>query len=392
MKSIGLFWNSKKVIDGQVVECPYSEDCDKAKNVSSSNVQDKFEVHLNLWNTKTIDKVTKKDHKLYALDFGVVCPLSISELVLLLPFEIATSDFIDLASWLANDKDLLCTVFNDNLTISSKPSNSYHLVENEKKSLSYILYELSSENIVDLNYSQDNGYTVLKIVNNLEQGILDKAANIYVRFRILLNDMNAFAIQRQVSNDWFQSAFSSCYMFDFRLNDVRELDKKVKEKLCHDGYQMAKLKKVHFFYMADADESIENGSAMMLDSRLLETQRWHSYFGSNTELKRENLAHHWKKCQNTDKNGSGGTKNDLASFDDFCLFFKVVYTHYKFDRVLLYSFIVLLLGFLASAIVSFLQSLCELAEIKWIWAFWLAIILCVSFIFVICLKFRCRMN
>lgn len=43
MKSIGLFWNSKQVIGGQVLECPYSEDCDKAKIVSSQNVQEKFE-------------------------------------------------------------------------------------------------------------------------------------------------------------------------------------------------------------------------------------------------------------------------------------------------------------------------------------------------------------
>lgn len=387
MKSLGLFWKNKESDD---IVCPNREKCDRVG--SSTHVHEKFEVHLNLWNTEVIDNVTRKNEKLYALDFGVVCPIGISELVLLLPFKITDGDFFDLASRLANDKDLLCTVFNDNLIISSKPSNSYHKIENENKSLSLILYELSTENIVDLKYYPNNGYTVLKIVNNLEQGTFDKGAKLYVRFRIRLKDMSVFAIQRQVSNDWFQSAFSSCYMFDIRLNDVRELDKKVKEKLCHDGYQMAKLKKVHFFYMADADESIENGSAMMLDSRLLETQRWHSYFGSNTELKRENLAHHWKKCQKIDKNGSCGAMDDLAPFDDFCLFFKVVYTHYKFDRVLLYSFIVLLLGFLASAIVSFLQSLCELAEIKWIWGFWLAIIICVSIIFVLCLEFRCRMN
>lgn len=389
MKSLGLFWKNKESDD---IVCPNREKCDRVG--SSTHVHEKFEVHLNLWNTEVIDNVTRKNEKLYALDFGVVCPIGISELVLLLPFKITDGDFFDLASRLANDKDLLCTVFNDNLIISSKPSNSYHKIENENKSLSLILYELSTENIVDLKYYPNNGYTVLKIVNNLEQGTFDKGAKLYVRFRIRLKDMSVFAIQRQVSNDWFQSAFSSCYMFDIRLNDVRELDKKVKEKLFHDGYQMAKLEKVHFFYMADADESVENGSAMMLDSRLLETQRWHSYFGSNTELKKENLAHHWKKyhVQKIKDGNNVNEKGDIVPFDDFCLFFKVVYTHYKLDRVLWYCFIVLLLGFIASAIVSFLQSLCEFAQIEWIWAFWLTIIIVVSSIFVLCLKYRCRMN
>ncbi len=393
MKSIGLFWKPSE--QEKENTCPHKEECKIIKQ-DVAKKEDEFEIHINFWNTEINDVVSHKRKHLYALDFGVVCPLNLKELVLLIPAKVEKDQFVDLVSRLASDRELMCTVFNENLTIASKPTKSYHLIGNENESLLYLLYELSNENIVDINYSRDNGYTVIKIANNLETIPPKTAKNIYVRFRILLNDVHAFSIQRNVSNDWFQSAFSSSYMFDFRLNDVRELDKKVSEKLKHDHYEMAKLNKVHFFYMADADEVVENGSSMKLDSRLLETQRWHSYFGNNVQLIRENLAHHWKKCilKTVRKDDEGKQVDEYVRtpFDDFSLYFKVVYSHYKYRRVLIYSTIVFILGFLASSAVSFLQSLWNLTTDKYAWAFWLVILITVTLIFALCLKFRCRTN
>lgn len=393
MKSIGLFWKPSE--QEKENTCPHKEECEIIKQ-DETKKEDEFEIHVNFWNTEINDVVSHKRKHLYALDFGVVCPLNLKELVLLIPAKVEKDQFVDLVSRLASDRELMCTVFNENLTIASKPTKSYHLIRNEDESLLFLLYELSNENIVDINYSRDNGYTVIKIANNLEIIPPKTAKNIYVRFRILLNDVHAFSIQRNVSNDWFQSAFSSSYMFDFRLNDVRELDKKVSEKLKHDHYEMAKLNKVHFFYMADADEVVENGSSMKLDSRLLETQRWHSYFGNNVQLNRENLAHHWKKCilKTVRKDDEGKQVDEYVRtpFDDFSLYFKVVYSHYKYRRVLIYSTIVFILGFLASSAVSFLQSLWNLTTDKYAWAFWLVILITVTLIFALCLKFRCRTN
>lgn len=394
MKSIGLFWMPLE----QPVEntCPHKEQCEIVKQDNVVKNSDEFEIHVNFWNTEIHDVVSHKRRHLYALDFGIVCPLNLKELVLLIPAKVEKNQFVDLVSRLASDRELMCTVFNDNLTIASKPTKSYHLIQNESESILYLLYELSNENIVEINYNRENGYTIIKIANNLETIAPETVKNIYVRFRILLNDVNAFAIQRNVSNDWFQSAFSSSYMFDFRLNDVRELDKKVSEKLKHDHYDMAKLNKVHFFYMADADEVVENGSSMKLDSRLLETQRWHSYFGNNIQLNRENLAHHWKKCLlktvRKEEDGKIIDEDIRTPFDDFSLYFKVVYSHYKYSRVLIYSSIVFVLGFLASLAVSLLQSLWNIAIDAYAWAFWLVIMILVASFFALCLKYRCHTN
>lgn len=47
--------------------------------------------------------------------------------------------------------------------------------------------------------------------------------------------------------------------------------------------------------MADSEESVENGSSIKLDKRLLENERWHSYLGDKIEFVSENVAHHWKR-------------------------------------------------------------------------------------------------
>lgn len=93
-----------------------------------------------------------------------------------------------------------------------------------------------------------------------------------------------------------------------------------------------------------------------------------------------------------DEDGKHVEKDVRTPFDDFSLYFKVVYSHYKYRRVLIYSTIVFVLGFLASSAVSFLQSLWDLTTVKYNWAFWLAIMIIVTSIFAICLKSRCRTN
>lgn len=71
--------------------------------------------------------------------------------------------------------------------------------------------------------------------------------------------------------------------------------KKKKELEEFNGFHLPEFKKIHFFYMSDSEETVENGSSMKLDSRLLEKERWHSYLGKNIEFTSSNIAHHWKR-------------------------------------------------------------------------------------------------
>lgn len=328
--------------------------------------------------------VTNEKYRFRAVDFGIVCPLSIRKFVLLLPFKADISEFHDLVRCLSLDTDLLCTVFNEDLKSTSEPSKSYHTIEGGKIKL--LMYELSKENIEEFTYDEQTGVTQITVTINSDfntESFSDY--RLFVRFRILLKSFLAFAKKKKVSNDWLQSAFSSSYLFDIRLNDVRELSKKKKELVEFKGFKLPKFSKVHFFYMADSEESVENGSSLKLDKRLLENERWHSYLGDKLEFVSENVAHHWKRKEelkfgleevNTQnpQNPNLQFKPSIQPVKNFTLFFKTEFSDCQKMRLFIYILIVVLLGTVASAIVAFVDSLIP-KDFEYCWGIWLVVTL-----------------
>lgn len=133
MKSIGFFWTNNKTDNDCCQKCPHrKEDSLQSASVDKKQSDDEFEFQINLWNSDVKSTVTNEKFRFRAVDFGIVCPLSIRKFVLLLPFEVNQSDFHDLIKCLSLDTDLLCTVFNEDLKSTSEPSKSYHTIEGEK--------------------------------------------------------------------------------------------------------------------------------------------------------------------------------------------------------------------------------------------------------------------
>ena len=363
MKSIGIFWSdidsTGKIGKGD------SEKTDgvPVKQLEPNNARgdDSFDLQLNLWNTEVEDISTKARQNFCALDIGLVFPRTVRELTFLLPFRVDKQDFSDLAGYLSRDTELLCTVFNEDLKTSSEPSKSYHLIDGGD--IHYIMYELAKENIINLEYDETTDVTELTLSINTDfNSDLFKSYSVFVRFRLKLHDLSCFARKKQVSNDWLQSAFSSTYMFDIRVNDGRELSKKKRELVEHKGYRMPLFTKIHFFYMAHSEEMVENGSSIKLDSRLLEKDRWHNYLGQHFEFVSENLAHHWKS--KIDKHIKlqilsvvndiifVKTSMDVRNVHGFTLYFKTKFEDPRRNRIVLYLTIVILMGIISSAFVS----------------------------------------
>lgn len=394
MKSIGVFW--KKEDDRTFCQqCPHHKMEIEPSETNNKKTDEDFEFQINLWNSDVKSLTSNHKYRFRAIDFGIICPLSTKKIVLLLPFKTEKSDFHDLVKCLSLDADLLCTVFNEDLKSTSEPSKSYYKIDGKKIKL--LMYELSKENIEEFIYDEQTNVTQITIKVNSDFNT-SKFENyrLFVRFRIMLRSFDSFAKKKKVSNDWLQSAFSSTYMFDIRLNDVRELSKKKKELVEFNGFKLPSFSKVHFFYMADSEENVENGSSIKLDKRLLENERWHSYLGDNIEFVSENIAHHWK-CKTEIKLGiskvdTANPENpnvtlspDYRSITNFTLFFKTEFSDCQIKRLILYVLIVMLLGFIASAFVtlidSWLSCLCAYKQLVWVT---LIIILC--FILYFCLR------
>lgn len=395
MRSIGIFWKKRenKLQDKNCYQCQY-----KIDDMSSLKLQKKklkvdkaFILQINLWNIQVKDLSLGKELPYKAIDFGLVCPLSTSELTFLLPFKVEINNFQDLVKCLSEDTDLACSVFNEDLKSLSEPDKSYHTIE--CNNFKYVMYELSDDNIIENKYDENADMTTLTFrINSVFEETQFKGFQLYIRFRLKLKNFNSFATKKEVSNDWLQSVFSSTYMFDIRINDVRELSKKKKELEEFRGFHLPEFKKIHFFYMSDSEETVENGSSIKLDSRLLEKERWHSYLGKNIEFTSSNIAHHWKKASketlrlknitSEGENAQVGFENYTPLFKNFTLFFKTEFSELKNKRIAFYLFIILALGVVASAIVSIGNFL--ISKSLWIWIGMIVVLL----IIVCCCVFR----
>lgn len=383
MKSIGVFWRSFNDEDDYCLNCPHGKDKLFSEKRETSSQDEHFEFQINLWNSDVRNVAANNMYKFRAIDFGIVCPLSTRKLVFLFPFKVEKTDIKDLVKCLSLDTDLLCSVFNEDLKSTSEPAKSYHKIDGE--SIKYLMYEISQENIESLKYDDVEDVTEMTLAINSNFNIDKfKGYQLFIRYRIKLKSFVPFAKKKKISNDWLQSAFSSTYMFDLRLNDVRELSKKKKELVEFKGFRLPVFRKIHFFYIADSEETVENGSSMKLDKRLLENEIWHSYLGDNLEFVSENIAHHWKskmtKSLGIKKIEASNTENTTVGFnldekfvDNFTLFFKTEFSDFQFRRLFIYVLIAIALGTLASSIVSLIECFMP-CEFAYRWAIWSAIV------------------
>lgn len=395
MKSIGVFWRSAKEEEDYCSKCPHHKgDVLSKPNYEKSNEED-FEFQINLWNSDVKSLATGRQYRFRAIDFGVICPLYTRKLVFLLPFKMELSDFHDLVKCLSLDADLLCTVFNEDLKSTSEPAKSYHAIDGEKIHL--LMYELSKENIEEFKYDEQSDVTQITININSDFNTTSfQNYRLFVRFRVDLHSFDSFAKKKKVSNDWLQSAFSSTYMFDIRLNDVRELSKKKKELVEFNGFKLPNFSKVHFFYMADSEENVENGSSMEFDKRLLENERWHSYLGNSVQFVSENIAHHWKRKKDIKLGIKQVDAKDpqkpsvqiepvFQKISNFTIFFKTEFSDCQRKRLLLYLIIVTLLGIVASAVVALLDSFIP-PKFVYSWCIWIGVTLFLILILCFCLR------
>ena len=148
-------------------------------------------------------------------------------------------------------------------------------------------------------------------------------------------------------------------LFDIRLNEKREIPSKVEEKMKKQKFELCTFNKLHFFYIVDTHESIDNGIDIRKDSRLLENEQWIQYVPHSDIANVNYIAHHWKKKMEKDK-----------PISHFSLFFSTIYPRLSIVRLVAYFSIVIILGWIGSMLSFSLGPLFEISVdsswMKWI--------------------------
>ena len=329
---------------------------DKEQNNKGQNDNFAAECHINVWKIDT-GKYIFSNTKLY-FDFGLMINSEIEWIYVYIPFDFVENghDF-DLIKKLQNNNQLLCTVFNSDYKTEVGQGDTFGKVMDKENNTKFFLHQLGPTkfDIIPFykTYSKNNKSIIAgKLLRIHIQNAPLKINKIYIRFRIEPTKINDIVKSEHISNDFLQAAFSQIDMYDFRINEIRNISTDVMDKIKEDKYTPFNFDKVHLFYMADTRENVANGSSIKQDSRLLEKDLWETYLPKNC-YKRNYIAHHWKKREKKEEmkineNSIIETKEKFIPFNDYRIFFTTIYPKVQLIRLFVYLCIVVLLGWCGS--------------------------------------------
>lgn len=314
------------------------------KQNNESNNTPVFSVHINFWSESV-----KKDSEYPDLDVGIKIRNfnSVDELIFHCPFVIKEDEVKDLASKLCRLENANL-VFNTDGAIQTKKPYSVFAFKKDEIEESMLLFPLiqdlgeiyclnaeDSKTDIVFNFSTFNVY----IKNKPEFAEINE---VYIRFRISSPELkNSIYFDCEPSNKSFESAFSGTRIFDFKINEKRNLGSKTITTIDVQKYMFPQIDNIHLLVMEPSSYDVESFANKQMTCRELEGELWDDYFGANINYSRGRvLAYHWK------------FENECS-----CLI-KVKYSKTNVTTLMAYIVMVLALGVLGSTIVAVIQSGC----------------------------------
>lgn len=344
MKSFGLWYKSQTENTEQGLAKNSSQE-NSSENMDSFNKplsegsgRSEFDLHVNFWSLE--DYKHTDNNTVPCLDIGlkIFKYQLIERLTFFCPFRVEKEDVLDLADKMST-KNNANIIFNTDCEIHTK--DNYTIIELEQNE--HLLVFPLDQVIKDV-YSITNGEYGAKLefnFRNFQQYVksnpgLNELDTIYIRFRIKGNALrHHIYFDSEPLNKSFESAFSGTRMIDFKVNEKRNIDEKVRAEIIVNHEELAKLKTVHFLLMEPSAYEVKSFDNYGMSCRELEQELWDDYLGMPIDFAKGHiLAYHWK------------TKGVRESFN--CLV-KVNYSKTKPLTIVVYAMVVVALGVISSA-------------------------------------------
>lgn len=302
----------------------------------------KFAVHINFWSESV-----KKGNIVPDLDIGIKVEnfRKVNRMVFHCPFIVAENDVTDLAPKLCKKKNANI-IFNTDGEIETRESYSIYSFEEQEKAESLLIFPMK-QNVGDIcSLIADDGETDiafdLSAFNNYlkQKGKFTDINIVYIRFRITTKELqNSIYFDSEPINKSFESAFSGTRIFDFKINEKRNLDEKIITKIDVDKYVMSKIEPIHLLLMEPSSYDVESFANKNMTCRELEGNLWDDYCESAMNYSKGRiLAYHWK-----------------LEKENACLV-KIKYSRTDLKTLCAYIFIVIALGVIGSTIVATVQE------------------------------------
>lgn len=340
MESFGC-WYKKIIEDGNL-----PRDCSSSQEETPQTPD--FDVHVNFW---FLNDILKQKVKKPYLDIGIKIGdyRELLNVVFSFPFQLTKENIVDLAPMMST-KGNASLVFNEECEIETK--NEYTIVQipkNEIDNDKLLIFPLKQavEDVFELTDYGDRSYITIKfdtfrryLETNVE---LDAYPSLYIRFRLKDVELhNILYFDSEPFNKSLDSAFSGTRIFDFKINEKRNINKSIAARMDIQGESLAEFNQVHFLVMEPSSYDMVSYSQNQMTCRELEKDSWNEYLEELNDKAGHILAYHWKKK----------AKDSNHKVRDFSCFAKINYQKMQSKTVLAYVLVVLGLGVIGSTIVS----------------------------------------
>lgn len=311
----------------------------------STNNEVEFDAHVNVWNISD-----KKENPF--IDFGLLIRnyQNVNSICFISPFKVENENIDDL-SHLLKENEIQLIFNNSKYKYKQIPDSIYAGYDDANKETVLILpiKDEAGKNLTHIS-CQSTREENLKLIIYLYKcrDIPKSIKSIYIRFRIKNIDTKKLLSTLSAKNNYLESAFIKRQILDFKLNNVRTIDKFDLSALNSDGYILTQFKAIHLFVMVPSDYEISIWGDFS-ECRQLEKDEWNDYL-NNYVLDSTNdiSAYHWKQVSKEEQ------------VDEFAQLIKMEHKATNWKLIFIYCLIVIILGSLGSALYEGIKSLVKL--------------------------------
>lgn len=310
-------------------------------------------LHVNIWELPKKRRCILRSAKPgCCVDFGLLIKnyRQLSAVMIAIPFVIKPDDFQDLSPLLGKVDGLCNAIFNRVASFTQKTpmgkngSTAYTLTVNDVMPNGAVLYPLKA----DKNLKIEGGFSYVSLeLDSLSlQSDQTQLKDLYIRFRIKGETLAKQLLSPITkANLFLESGFKKTEMIDFKINEIRNIDQAITNKVETDGFKPASFQRVYFFIMEAATNEVD-AAGINAECRKLE-DIWEKYIGTSVS---NTVAYQWEK-RAKEENGS------IKPFMSFSQLTKVTYSGTNWKIIALYIVAVLLLSILSN---WFYDGLCRL--------------------------------
>ena len=314
----------------------------KEKEPSSQNCVE-FTAHVNVWNA--LGKGCMP-----FIDFGLLIKnyRALDSIYFTAPFKVDDYNIEDL-SGILKENEIQLIFNNSKFSYKQIDGTIYSGFVNEKKE-TVLLFPIKDDDKKFLQHIQNkktenNGFELK--VNFAEcKNLPNSIETIYLRFRIINIESKKLLSTLSNKNNYLESAFIERQILDFKLNNVRTLDRFQLNRFLGEGYSLVQFSAIHLFVMVPSDYEITIWGDFS-ECRQLEKGEWNQYLQNNVSGNTTDIsAYHWKQ-----------KKKDDRFVDEFAQLIKMEHKSTNFKLIIIYCVIVIALGAVGSGLFEFIKWL-----------------------------------